>query len=156
MMDQGKSSPHASLEAYIVFTVCVAVSFFFHVYFGVITTFAYMSLAIIIFAFCNTIVSINTYNTESISIRQTVQPVAKIKPVLRGNYDNLIYLNRRPNSTAFQLLRRPLSTSFSQVLTPNMESPSAIHELGHDQDFGKTTQLANRKDDAHIYLLLIS
>ena len=114
-MDQGKSPPPppAGLEAYIVFIVCIAVSFFFHIYFGVITTFAYMSLAAIIFAFCNIIVSPNTYDTESISIRQTVRPVAKIKPVLRDNYDNLNYLHRRkPNSSAFQPLRRLLLTSF--------------------------------------------
>ena len=61
--------------------VCFAVSFFFHIFFGVITTFAYMSLAAIIFSFCNTIVSSNTNNTESISIRQTIRPIAKIKPV---------------------------------------------------------------------------
>ena len=130
-MDQGKSSPPAGLDAYIVFIVCVAVLFFFHVYFSVITTFAYMSLATIIFAFCNTIVSSNTYNTESTSIKQTVRPVAKIKPVLRDSYDNLNYLHRGgPNSTAFQPIRRPLSTSLSQMVTPNMESPSPTHELG--------------------------
>ena len=118
-MDQGKSSPPAGLDTYIVFIVCVAVLFFFHIYFGVIITFAYMSLAAIVFAFCNAIVSLNTFNTRSISIKQTVRPVAKIKPVLRDDYDNLNYLHRGgPNSTAFQPLRRPLSTSFSQMVTP--------------------------------------